>query len=422
MRVLNTLVTNLGCAVVAPERSKTSCEYSPINIQSACNRSLSRLSAVDLINKPSFVDDGDNDLRELPIGKVKFKGVPFLTMEALILKSKQMLYLPVESRPIYINQTAQRIYFLHTAVGSDKGKIGSYIINYASGLKTELSIVNGYNVKDWWDVGKDRHEAKLAWSGKNPKHAPVCVYIMEWENTHPDEKITSIQMKSEGGSVTPVLLGITTAKTATGTISKKPYQTFLPLDISVVTNRSLKTGGVQGWPDVPENDLREFETGNVLLNGIPAQVASDPKSCLILEVPQITKLRKGGVATGEFPEEAAIPVKKKADAVFFLQTSMYGAGSIVYAIDYSDGEHEEISIVGGKNLWDWWKNIDFLSSRVSLAWKGYNYFARRPVHVYWYKWRNPHPDKIIQNVHVRQMKGVTKGIPILLGITLGYKK
>jgi len=26
------------------------------------------------------------------------------------------------------------------------------------------------------------------------------------------------------------------------------------------------------------------------------------------------------------------------------------------------------------------------------------------------------------NVHVKQMKGSTKGIPILLGITLGYKK
>jgi len=420
MRVVNTLATNLGCISISKEDKAIDLEYFPLNLQAYCNRALSLRDVMP--DRPPLIDEGDNDLRELPKGIHEFKGVKFLIHEATVLKSKRLPFLPTKSGLIQIGRKALKVYFLHTAVGSGKGKIGSYIIHYASGLKTELSIVNGYNVKDWWDVGKDLEGAKLAWSGKNPVRDPVCVYLMEWVNTHPDREISSIQMCSEQGPVTPILLGVSTASLKHGRVSEEPCQRFIPLDFHMIANRSITTGGPYGWPDVPENDLREFETGNVLLNGIPAQVASDPKSCLILEVPQITKLRKGGVAKGEFPKEATISVEKKADAVFFLQTSMYGAGSIVYAIEYSDGKYEEISIVGGKNLWDWWKNVDFLPRRMRLAWKGYNYYAQRPVYVYWYEWENPRSDKVIKNIHVRQMKGSTKGIPILLGITMGYKK
>ncbi|MFH0962551.1 MAG: hypothetical protein V2A58_00920, partial [Planctomycetota bacterium] len=84
---------------------------------------------------------------------------------------------------------------------------------------------------------------------------------------------------------------------------------------------------------------------------------------------------------------------------------------------YQDGSSEAISIPGGKRLWDWWAEVDFLPPRVTLAWKGTSSF-HWPLHVWWHEWKNPDPAKVVNFIRVKPADEPASGIPVLLGVTV----
>ena len=415
MRVVNTIATNLGCVSVATPPPSLDLEFSTIDIEPYCNRALGPRDV--LPDRPLLLDEKDNDLRELPRGVTAFNGATFLTREALVLRSTKLPFLPTQLPPIQVGRKADYLLFLHGAAGAAKGKIGRYIITYSDGLESELAMVMGFNVADWWASPRDLAAAAVGWTGKNPAHSPVSLHVMTWANTHPDKEITSIVMQSANTAAAPMLLGVSCADAKAGWNVQKRFRSFQPLDLATVTNRSLRTGGDAGWPDADRNDLREFETGRMVLNGIPALVAPEPRPCLILESPRLTALRADGTARGEFGKDATVSVGRNADAIFFLHASTYGAATFAYEINYADGERDTVSIAGGKQIFGWWKAVDFLPPNVSVAWIGTSPF-HYPLTVYWYEWTNRHPDKRIKSIRIAPSAAAGQGIPVILGITL----
>ncbi|MFH0965837.1 MAG: LamG-like jellyroll fold domain-containing protein [Planctomycetota bacterium] len=410
-RILSTLATNLGLRIVGKERPSESWRYKPIQIETYCNRALSKLTAMP--DRPPLLGPGDNDLRELPVGAHSFAGVEMRVRDhAIVLGGRESDPEPGVSPAIPIDDVVDKLVFLHTAVGSGTGEIGRYVIKYGWGKPETVPIVMGDNIADWRQNPRDLPHAKVAWTGKNPEHDPVSVYLTEWTPTR-TEPIRSVTVESDTSGPKIILLALSTAKKERTAASAPAYTSYRPLDLSAVVNCGLTTDTEPRWPDAPKNDLREFETGEVTLAGIPARVTPGTTSCLVM----------WSQGTTDCPKLAHIDVGAPAEGVFFLHTSIYGNASWVYRVVYEDGKKVDVPVAGGTDVWDWYtKDYELppLPRHVRVAWRGVNHFAKHDVKVYWYEWKNPHPETPIKAIEIIHEKD-ERSVPIVLGITLAAK-
>ncbi len=182
-----------------------------------------------------WTDEGDNDLRHIPLGednaekkywemvyhqelkdKQIFLGVPFdiidpaknMGKSCLFLKGIERDYFPGKVEGIKVNAQLEKLYFLHASAWTFSSDVGKYIIHYTDGTHIEIPLIKGKNIADWWGP-KDLPEAKVAWSGENPEsHQVVGLYIMPWANPNPDKLIKSIDFIS-GSLPVPILVAIT---------------------------------------------------------------------------------------------------------------------------------------------------------------------------------------------------------------------
>ncbi len=79
-----------------------------------------------------------------------------------------------------------------------------------------------------------------------------------------------------------------------------------------------------------------------------------------------------------------------------------GARIARYEIHYEDGSHEEIPIVYGQDVRDWWitRNAQGVT-RGKVAWEGDNATAKSSGHrlrLYLGTWENPHPEKKVTQI------------------------
>jgi beta-galactosidase len=154
--------------------------------------------------KGGWTDQGDNDLKSLPVGNVKFKGVSFSIIDPLKNKGKSCIILKGEHskwglrevRGIKINQTTPYLYFLHSSAWTRPEEIAKYVINYTGGEKIEIPIVGGKNVDEWWKPLSDISEAEIGWLGPNPVAGEVCLWLFAWKNPNPTKEIESIDIVS----------------------------------------------------------------------------------------------------------------------------------------------------------------------------------------------------------------------------------
>ena len=110
-------------------------------------------------------------------------------------------------------------------------------------------------------------------------------------------------------------------------------------------------------------------TGAWVINGVPFRIIdpaeNDGRSCLVLE---------GGMNPNvAFPNSATVKVGKRVSRLHFLHTVTWGTGSgpaFRYVLHYKDGHTEEVEIVTGKNVADWWRLGDLPDAKV--AWEGPN--------------------------------------------------
>ena len=188
--------------------------------------------------------------------------------------------------------------------------------------------------------------------------------------------------------------------------------TFETLDLSALANRGLrddKAGDGVGWLDWgPEQDIRDFPTGEVNLGGVPFKVAKGDKNAVVLRVnPDFVK------SLADCPESVEIPVARKNVAgLVFLHTGGWTTGLKPFGwreIHYADGT-KEVMALNNTNFASWNYGHDQFpdeeGSTTYVAWKGAckNYPVTR---VYMTTWVNPHPEKEIAKVVI-----TNRGLPV----------
>lgn len=190
------------------------------------------------------------------------------------------------------------------------------------------------------------------------------------------------------------------------------------IDIRTVCNMGFEDDAPEnntgGWTDDGTNDMRTLPVGVQELCGVPFAIL-DPKSnggksCIVLK----------GQMRPRFPETTGpIEVGRNVKALYFLHTLAWGepfghkAGT--YSIEYADGLEEEIQLIAGSNIGDWW-NAGPLP-RARLAWKGTNTHKHeilRHVGIHLFRWENPSPDRGLKSF---TLTSAGRSVPILIAVT-----
>jgi hypothetical protein len=134
-----------------------------------------------------------NDLAALPRGKQTFAGVRFMVGEGLVQLGAGK---PDKVEGIKVGIQAEKLQFLQACGHNDgplNSTIGKYVVRYDDKTTSEVAVVYGKDVVDWWvQPGvADPTEGKVAWEGHN-KLSLVKLFLTTWTNPHPDKRIVEL--------------------------------------------------------------------------------------------------------------------------------------------------------------------------------------------------------------------------------------
>lgn len=234
-RIVSCLARNLGAGfrIVAGKRYR----FTGVDLASQANRGFVDEQAGDGVG--GWTDQGDNDLRYFLINHtgmfngaavptqafptdMQFNGIPFRLIDPKANQGRSVITLrggphdpaaPTEVRGIAVaGAKADRLWFLHTGCwGSPGGHqvlVARYELVYSDGTRIEIPIRQGREINDWWNP-QPLAGAQVAWNGRNERHAPIGLYLMPWDNPHPDKPIATIDVIGSLAETQLVLLGIT---------------------------------------------------------------------------------------------------------------------------------------------------------------------------------------------------------------------
>ncbi len=141
-----------------------------------------------------------------------------------------------------------------------------------------------------------------------------------------------------------------------------------------------------------------FKTGARTFYGVPMNIIApgDNENKTAIALPSQRYLTK------QLPEQATVPVGRKAAALFFLYATYYTlpGGEQYFMINYADGSTHKINFIGTKDSGDWYHantriytdNVRYVLSPVSAGAK------RNFYNLHLMQWENPNPDKEIKSV------------------------
>jgi hypothetical protein len=164
--------------------------------------------------------EGRNDLSDLTPGLRKLAGVEF-DVRGLIQvggAARDGAGYAKAVRGIRVNQACSRLNFLHAAIFAQEMRagddLGSYRVHYADGRKTDLPIVHGKDVLDWWSKsGEDLNGVVVAWRGQNgnsrPPNQQVRLFKTTWVNPFPSVPVSGIDFLCGESLAKPFLVAIT---------------------------------------------------------------------------------------------------------------------------------------------------------------------------------------------------------------------
>jgi len=173
-----------------------------------------------------------NNLAGLPAGVHTFAGVPFDVAGRVQLLGRGMTgphqkLFPVAVRGVVIGRKCDRLHLLEGAsnVLAPGEKIARLVLHYQGGTQSEIGIVSGEHVLDWWgpiyntDSGIGRYTkspgTELAWAGSNPAirdqepEFALRLYRSTFANPHPELEVTSLDYISTVTDAAPFLVGLT---------------------------------------------------------------------------------------------------------------------------------------------------------------------------------------------------------------------
>lgn len=192
------------------------------DLSKVVNRSFTDDKAGD--GKDGWTDFGaGNDMRNLPCGTITRLqgGIPFRILNpaenggrsCLVLKGKERPGFPNRVTGIPVNTLLNAIYVLHTAMyAREPGIAIRYILRYEDGSSQEFAADTRYDLPDWWQA-QDKRNAKVVYRDEKKS-----LFVSEFINPHPNRKIVSIDMVSEGVAI-PVVIAITGRQRLSSVIS-----------------------------------------------------------------------------------------------------------------------------------------------------------------------------------------------------------
>jgi hypothetical protein len=206
--VTNACLLSVALAAAAPAPKKEA--MTPLDLQPKANQKLT-----ESVNSETNLT---NTLAGLKTGKQTLEGIPFKIGEKLIqLGSKSITDKPEKVEGIKVGQAVTKLHFLHATHyrTEDDTVIGKYIANYEDNTKEEIEIVYGKDVRDWWNYpcAPGASRGKVVWKGENEAakgyNATLQLFLMTWENPHPNKKVTSLDFVSAQTEAAPFCVAIT---------------------------------------------------------------------------------------------------------------------------------------------------------------------------------------------------------------------
>ena len=206
--------------------------------------------------KGGWTDQGDNDLREIRVGRSQLLGIPFELIDpagnhgkaVLTLGSKKFPTGPTDATAEF-HGTARCLYFLHAAAWSS-GHMGNYVIHYVDGTTVEIPIRDKEEIMNWWYPDATVPKYRAAIHVPNSQTDDVGLVVFGWDNPHPDKVIRSVEFQSLQSDGIVVVAAVTA--------SDQPVRLPAPQDIPT--------------PEYLQSDLETLDRSQ----WFPVEVVEDP--------------------------------------------------------------------------------------------------------------------------------------------------
>lgn len=112
-----------------------------------------------------------------------------------------------EIHGIEVHERVKAFYFFHTSAWTAREEtVMSYLLHRKSGRTTEIPIVGGKQISDWFFADKRvAPEVRLAWKNSSGRG----FHCYRWENPEPSDEVVSISIRSHSGKTVPIVIAIT---------------------------------------------------------------------------------------------------------------------------------------------------------------------------------------------------------------------
>ena len=197
---------------------------------------------------------------------------------------------------------------------------------------------------------------------------------------------------------------------------------YEPVDLRKHANQYR---GERGWFGDRRFTLKDLPTGKQTFAGVPYVIYDFPTS----PVPTVVMLEGRGVPNTPPKEVRAIPVNRRADALFFLHTARIDARRnrdelkkdvkyemLRYVVTYADGKTADVPVCAEIDIEDYRQQQPRGLPGAQLAWTRPYPGTDRHAAVYAKQWNNPRPDVAIKSLDMVYGKH-RRGVPALIAVT-----
>jgi hypothetical protein len=164
--------------------------------------------------KGGWTDQGDNDLRQITVGRQTLLGIPFELIDPAANGGKAVLTLGARKFPAgplaataRVGGQARSLYFLHAAAWSG-GHMANYIVRYDDGTTAEIPIRDKDEIMNWW-YPTHGTKYRAAIHVPNAQTDDVGLVVFGWDNPQPQKAIRSIEFRSSNADGIVVVAAVT---------------------------------------------------------------------------------------------------------------------------------------------------------------------------------------------------------------------
>ncbi len=207
------LVTAAVCSTPAASAAPS---ITPLAFGDAANTGFCDTRADD--RQGGWTDQGGNDLRVLPPGKLTLSSVPFTILSetsgpgktCIVLGGPKRPYLPIKAVIPVPEMSGACLYLLHAAAWcppahAKNNMTGVLTVDYADGTSSEIHVRFGRDVGDWSSPDSYKNAAR-AWSAYNA-NTQVSLFLSRFPLKHLPVKALRLEAKESAWMIVAASLG-----------------------------------------------------------------------------------------------------------------------------------------------------------------------------------------------------------------------